>query len=164
MKRTVLFSILCVAAITLSVNVSAQNYDFRGTWKLDAAKSTLPQNTPVLVQIDVRINGDSLLTERYYDTGDGQIYPFTENLTLDSKEYGITIYEMPRKTKASWTSQKEVSVESNITVNANGGNEEFISKETWKTDEANQVLTISFANKLSGMEATGTFVMNKAEK
>jgi len=80
-------------------NLSAQKADFNGNWKLDMTKSTLPEYTPILIRIEVRISGDSLLTERFYNTGDGQEYPFNENLTLDSKEHNITIYDMPRKSK-----------------------------------------------------------------
>ena len=51
----------------------------------------------------MKISGDSIFTERYYDIGDGQTYPFTENLTLDGKEHDITVYDMPRKTTAIWS-------------------------------------------------------------
>ncbi len=120
--------------------------------------------TPVLVRIDVQIKGDSLLTERYYDTGDGQVYPFTENLTLDGKEYNITIYDMPRKSKASLSDvDGSVIVESTITFNGNGSSEDFISQETWKADSVNKILTISFKNKISGGETEGAFIFNKAE-
>jgi hypothetical protein len=161
MKRTSLIILTLAFAIFTSIQSSAQKADFNGSWKLDMTKSTLPEYTPALVQIDVQIKGDSLLTERHYDTGDGQVYPFTENLTLDGKEYSITIYEMPRKSKASWAEQEgSVAFESTTTAN---GSEDFISKEIWKADAANKTLVINFKNSMSGQEATGLFFMNKAE-
>jgi hypothetical protein len=164
MKRTISFILSMVLAIALSIQLSAQKTDFNGSWKLDMTKSALVEYSPVLVRIDVRINGDSLLTERYYDTGDGQEYPFTENLTLDGKEYPITIYDMPRKSKAVLSDPDGfVIVESNTTTNGNGGPEDFISKETWKADTANKILTISFKNNMSGDETEGAFVFNKIE-
>lgn len=161
MKRTALIIFTMAFAIVSSIQSSAQKADFNGNWKLDMTKSTLAEYTPVLVGINVQIKGDSLLTERHYDTGDGQIYPFTENLTLDGKEYSITIYEMPRKSKASWAEQDgSVIVESNTTAN---GSEDFISKETWKADAANKTLVINFKNSMAGQEVTGLFFLNKAE-
>jgi hypothetical protein len=161
MKRIMLIITSIVFTIAVSIQSSAQKADYNGTWKLDMTKSTLPEYTPVLVRIDVQIKGDSLLTERHYDTGDGQIYPFTENLTLDGKEYNITIYEMPRKSKSSWVEQDgSVVFESTTTAN---GSEDFVSKEAWKADASNKTLVISFKNSMSGQEATGLFFLNKAE-
>jgi len=156
--------LIMVLAISSSFVVTAQKSDFNGTWKLDQTKSTLAEYTPVLTRIVVRINGDSLLTERYYDTGDGQEYPFTENLTFDGKEYPITIYDMPRKSKASWSDQDgSVIFESTTTFSGDSGTQDFITKENWKVDKATSVLTISFANKMGGNDAAGAFIMNKAK-
>jgi len=156
--------LIMVLAISSSFVVTAQKADFNGTWKLDQTKSTLAEYTPILTRIVVRINGDSLLTERYYDTGDGQEYPFTENLTFDGKEYPITIYDMPRKSKASWSDQDgSVIFESTTTFSGDSGTQDFITKENWKVDKATSVLTISFANKMGGNDAAGAFIMNKAK-
>lgn len=164
MKRILLYTFLMAFAIVISNQASGQKDDFTGTWKLDMTKSTLPEYTPILVRINVKISGDTLLTERYYDTGDGQEYPFTENLTLDGKEYNITIYDMPRKSKASWSDQdKSLLVESTTTFYGDSGAEDFISAETWKADNANKTLAINFKNKAMGGEAEGVFFFNKAE-
>jgi len=153
---------LMAFAIAFSMQVSGQKADFNGSWKLDASKSTLPQFPVILVRIDVTIKGDSLFTERFYDTGDGQVYPFTENLTLDNKEYLITIYDMPRKTKAT-LSEGGLSLESSIVINGNSGPEDFISKETWNADAGNKTLSINFKNSTSAGEETGVFLFNKSE-
>ena len=100
MKRIASFIFLISLFMAVTVTANGQKSDFQGTWKLDRTKSTLPANLPTLIGITISIKGDSLLTERVYDSMDGQEYPFTENLTLDGKESGITIYDMPRKTKA----------------------------------------------------------------
>jgi hypothetical protein len=164
MKKALLFALSMVFAIGVSLQVSGQKTDYNGIWKLDVNKSTLTENTPVLVKINVTIKGDSLLTERFYDTGDGQEYPFTENLTLDNKEYNISIYNMPRKSKASVSSEDgSVLVESTTTVEGNGGTADFISKEVWKADTTNKTLTISCKNSMAGEESTVLFLLNKSE-
>ncbi len=163
MKRTKIFMFVMVLAFSTSFVVTAQKTDFNGKWKLDMTKSTLVEYTPVLTRIVIKINGDSLLTERYYDTGDGQEYPFTENLILDGKEYGITIYDMPRKSKASWSDQDgSLIFESTTTFSGDNGSQDFITKENWKVDKATSVLTISFTNKMGGNEAAGAFILNKS--
>jgi len=160
MKRTLLIALLMVLTIFSAYNLSAQKADFNGDWKLDMTKSTLPEYTPILTRIEVRISGDSLLTERYYNTGDGQEYPFNENLTLDSKEHNITIYDMPRKSKASWSEQDGLTVES--TTTSNDG--DFVSKETWKADVTAKTLTISFKNSMAGNVADGVFILNRVDQ
>ncbi len=160
MKKFLLTGLAMLVSIAISYKSPAQKPDFTGNWKLDATKSTLPEYTPVLTRITVSVKGDSLLTVRYYDTGDGQEYPFTENVTLDGKEYSITIYDMPRKTKAS-ASAEDGSFYVESTTSTQGG--DFVSKETWKTDPSNKVLTISFKNIMEGNEGTGSFTLNKIE-
>ncbi len=156
-----------VLALTIlsSFIASAQKGDFNGTWRLDPAKSTLAEYTPILTRIDIRIIGDSLLTERYYDTGDGQQYPFTENLTLEGKEHSITIYEMPRKTKAVWSeSDGTLVVESVTTFMGDMGTQDFVSRESWKADKTKNSFTISYKNKMGSAESEGALVLNKVNQ
>jgi len=162
MKRTMLFVLLMAFTIVSSLTVSAQKDDFNGTWRLDPAKSTLAEYTPILTRIDVRISGDSLLTERYYDTGDGQQYPFTENVMLDGKEHSITIYEMPRKTKAVWSeADGTLVVESVTTFMGDMGTQDFVSRESWKADKTKNSFTISYKNKMGSAESEGALILNK---
>lgn len=162
MKRTMLFVLLMAFAIMSSLTVSAQKDDFNGTWRLDPTKSTLAEYTPILTRIDVRISGDSLLTERYYDTGDGQQYPFTENVMLDGKEHSITIYEMPRKTKAVWSeTDGTLVVESVTTFMGDMGTQDFVSRESWKADKSKNSFTISYKNKMGSAESEGALILNK---
>jgi hypothetical protein len=164
MKKITFIISLISFALAFSIPSAGQKADFIGIWKLDRGQSTLAEYSPTLVRIDIRINADSLLTERYYDTGDGQEYPFTENVTLDGKEYEITIYDMPRKAKATWSDQDGiVNFESKTTFNGENGQDDFVAKETWKIDKANNTLTISFKNSTSAGEATGLFLLKKAE-
>lgn len=157
-----LFLIFGVIFIASSSKLSGQKTVFNGLWKLDMNKSTLSEYTPSLIKISVHLKGDSLLTERTYEGGDGQIYPFNENVTLDGKEYKITIYDMPRKTKASWSdADSALIIESTTTFSGDMGTEDFISVETWKTDDSKQGLTISYKNKTSGGESEGVFIFNK---
>jgi hypothetical protein len=164
MKRIASFIFLTSLFMAVTVSATGQKSDFQGTWKLDRTKSTLPANLPTLIGITVNIKGDSLLTERVYDSMDGQEYPFTENLTLDGKESSITIYDMPRKAKAGLGDQEAtLTLESTTTFNGPDGTADFLCKETWKVDKAANTLSINFVNTISGTEENGVFVFNKSE-
>lgn len=164
MKKLAIFALLAIFAAGVSTEATAQKTDFNGKWKIDYGKSVLPEYTPALTSININVKGDSLLTERFYDTGDGQVYPFIENLTLDGKEYKIIIYDMPRKSKALW-SEAEVAiiVESVTTTNDYSGPQDFISKETWKVDAKNKALVISFSNSMGGNATEGQFFLTRTE-
>jgi len=163
MKKAISRILVSVLFLSFPIFLSGQKPDFNGTWKIDISKIPVTGNFPVLVKITINIKGDSLLTERFYNTGDGQEYPFKENLTLDGKENTITVYEMPRKSKAAWK-EKDVALIHEATTTANGsdGPIDFKSTETWTVDSANNILTISFSNHFREAESTGAFVFNKA--
>src|SRR5512140_620647 len=117
MKKITFFLILIAFTFASSITVIAQKSDLSGIWKLDRTKSTVSEYFPTLLKINVLVKGDSLLTERTYDTGDGQEYPFTENVPLNGKESAITIYDMPRKSKALWAETEGVlNLESTTTA------------------------------------------------
>lgn len=162
MKKVISAIILSLLVLIFPDSAAGQKVDFTGTWKLDTSKVPITGNFPILIQININIKGDSLFSERLYDTGDGQLYPFEEDLTLDGKEYTLTVYEMPRKSVASWL-EKEVSIvhESITTANGSNGPVDFKSTETWRVDNVNNVLTISFKNISYAGEMTGDFVFNK---
>jgi len=165
MKKLLTLAFLFGMLLSATFPVSGQKSDFDGIWVLSMAKSTLPENQPVLGKIIININGDSLLTERVYTGGDGSEYPFSENLTLDGKEIQFTIFDMPRKTKAILSVQDgTVSLESTTTFNGQGGESDFVSKETWKVDKATKTLTIDCKNTMSGEESTGALVFVKSEE
>jgi hypothetical protein len=159
---TVLFVLL---VLIFSDSAAGQKADFTGTWKLDNTQIPVTGNFPVLTRINVIIKEDSLLTERFYNTGDGQEYPFKEDLTLDGKEHMITVYEMPRKSIATWKEKDVILVlQSTTTANGSNGPVDFKSIETWTVDNVNNILTISFRNTSYEGELAGTFIFNKSDK
>jgi hypothetical protein len=163
MNKIISSVILSILILLISNSLTGQKSDFNGTWKLDLSKIPATGNFPVLTKIIININGDSLITERFYDTGDGQVYPFDENLTLDGKENLITVYEMPRKSKATWKEKGIVLIhEATTTANGSNGPVDFKSTETWTVDSVNNILTISFKNNIFTEELTGSFIFNKS--
>jgi hypothetical protein len=164
MKKNFFYVIAVLCAISLTVPVAAQKDDYNGIWKLEREKSVIPEYFPVLVKITVTVKGDSLLTERVYDTGDGSEYPFNENVTTDGKEYENNIYNMPRKTKAFFSeSDSLLNFESTTTYEGSTGPDDLNSKEIWKTDKATNTFTISFKNKSAMGENEGSFFFVRSE-
>jgi hypothetical protein len=165
MKKVIFTIIVSVVVLIFSDSASGQKADFKGNWKLDTSKMPVTGNFPVLTRIIISIKGDSLLTERFYNTGDGQEYPFNENLSLDGKESLKTIYNMPRKANANWL-EKDVTLILETTTTATGSNGpvDFKSTETWTVDNVNNILTISFKNNSWEGEVTGAFIFNKSDE
>jgi hypothetical protein len=161
--KKVMYLITFTAFFMLSsLPSSSQKVDFSGTWALDKTKTSLAADQLTLIKIQIRMTGDSLITVRVYDRGDGQEYPFNENVGLDGKECKIIIYDMPRRSKASISEQEgSLSFESTTTFSGDSGPMDYNSKETWKLDSEKKVLTIYFKNNISGNETAGTFFFNK---
>lgn len=164
MKRKILLVTL-IATFILSISpVSGQTNDLTGKWKIDRTKSSISEYYPTLVRLDIQFRDNTVFTERVYDTGDGQEYPFTENIPLDGKPYSLVIYDMPRKSKAVWLNKEGIlNIESTTTFNGSNGTEDFVSNETWKLDKDKNTLSVSFTNKTSAGESSGSFVYTKAE-
>jgi hypothetical protein len=165
MKRATFLISVVILSITCTLTSSGQKSDLAGKWKIDRQKSVLPDDLPALTGITINVKGDSLLTERVYETGDGQLYPFKENISLDGKECKMIIYEMPRKTRATWSDpDNSVNLESTITYYGSSGQEDFVFKEIWKADKKNNTLTISFVNKTSMGESAGNYSFTREMK
>jgi hypothetical protein len=127
-------------------------------------KTVLAENQLFLSAITIQIKGDSLLTSRTYANGNGDEYPFEENLTLNDKECKISIYNMPRSSRASkLQADGSLIIESTTTFTGQSGEENMVAKETWKVDKAGNTLIMDFTNKMSGNETTGKNYYNKVK-
>jgi hypothetical protein len=156
------FGLLLILFFTSSLSVQAQYTALTGEWKLNREKTVLTDNQLFLSKVTIQLKGDSLLTTRIYENGNGEEYPFEENLTLDGKEGKIVIYDMPRTSKASKVNEDgSIVIESKTTFNGNNGEDNLLAKETWKVDNASKLLVVSFTNKTSAGEASGTSYYNK---
>jgi len=161
-KTFLIAIILIITAGTYSA--SSQKSDFSGEWKLNREKTVLADNQLYLSEIKIFVKKDSLITTRTYEDGNGQVYPFDENLTLDGKECKIIIYDMPRTSKASKVnSDGSIIVESRTTFYGNNGEDNLNSTETWKIDREGPTLIISFKNNMSSGEVSGTNYYNKVK-
>lgn len=149
--------IATVLLLFIIVPLSAQS--FNGEWKINLQKSTVPSDQLYLAKISMQVKGDSLLTTRYYQSPDGQEYPFLENMSLDGKESKNTIYDMPRVSKAQKGEGGSILVDSKTTFYGNGGEDNLIAKETWKVDK--DTLVLEMINQMAGQEFKGTFYYNK---
>jgi hypothetical protein len=162
MKTTKIFSLLILLVLFPVFMASAQKANFSGEWKINKEKLTNADNQLVLSKITIQLKADSLLTTRVYENGMGEEFPFDENLTLDGQECKIVIYEMPRTSKASRTTDGAITIASATTFYGNNGQEDMVAKETWKVDNEGKILTLEFSNTMSGVETTGTYFYDKA--
>ena len=164
MKTKSIFGFLFILFFIASFSALAQNSALTGEWKLNREKTVLADNQLFLSNVTIQVKGDSLLTTRVYENGNGEQYPFEENLTLDGKECKMVIYEMPRTSKASRVaSDGSILIESKTTFSGSNGQEDLLAKETWKVDNESKMLIIDFTNKMSAGEVTGKSYYNKVK-
>lgn len=156
MKIMKFASLLVLVSVLTAFSAYSQSQKFNGEWTLNTEKTTLPDNQLFMAKVTVLLKGDSLITTRVYQDGMGSEYPFDEKLSLDGKESKITIYDMPRTSKATKSAADgSLSVESNTTFYANGGEDNLKAIETWKVDSEGKVLTVEYSNTMSGTEIKG---------
>jgi hypothetical protein len=164
MKTKATLGLLFMLFFSSSFSAHAQNTDLTGEWKLNREKTILADNQLFLSKITIQVKGDSLLTTRVYENGNGEEYPFDENLTLDGKDCKIVIYEMPRTSKASKVNEDgSIVIESKTTFTGNNGEDNLLAKETWKFDKDTKMLVIDFTNKMSAGVFTGKNYYNKVK-
>jgi hypothetical protein len=136
-------------------SLSAQKPDFSGEWKLNKEKSTTTDNQLIVAKIILKQKPDSLYTSRVYENNNGEEYTFDENFSLDGKDTKLTVYDLPRTSKATLAdTDGSININSSTTFN---GSEDFVAIEKWKLESEGKVLTLEYTNKMSGNEITGTF-------
>jgi hypothetical protein len=163
MKTKATFLLIILFTVTFSISASGQGANFSGEWKLNKEKTLMVDNQLFLSGLTINLKSDSLFTTRVYENANGDQYPFEENLSLDGKDCKLVIYDMPRTSKASKSSPAgSINIESTTTFTTDNGQENLIAKETWKVDNDGQLI-ISFTNKMSAGETSGTNYYNKVK-
>ncbi len=162
MKTCTFLCLTFLMIFAVSASAGDKKTSYSGEWKLDREKTMLENTQLFMSKISFNLKNDSLFTVRTYENGNGEQYPFDENLTLDGKEYKITIYDMPRKARAYWSKEDgSLTIETTTTFNGNAGEENIITKETWRVDENGTRLTADFTMKTSQGELKGTHYFKK---
>jgi hypothetical protein len=164
MKTKTILVALSLLLFLPALTIYAQKADFSGEWKLNKEKTVLADNQLFLSGITIQIKKDSLLTTRVYENGNGEEYPFEENISLDGKDCKIVIFDMPRTSKATISdTDGSIMIASTTTFSGNNGQEDMIAKETFKVDNEGKTMTLEFTNKMSGNEITVTYYYNKVK-
>jgi hypothetical protein len=164
MKTKSIICFLFILAVIPSFSALGQKDQFSGEWKLNKEKTVLPDNQLFLSGITIHLKSDSLLTTRVYENGNGEQYPFDENMSLDGKESKLVIYDMPRTSKASKsTFDRSISIESKTTFQSNNGPGDLVAKETWTVDADGKTLSIAYNNNMGGTETKGTNYYTKVK-
>ena len=164
MKTKTILSLGFLLIIFSTAPSMGQPASFTGEWKLNREKSNIQDNQLILTKIQMQLKGDSLLTTRTYENQNGEEYPFEENLTLNGKDCKITIYDMPRSSKATISkSDGTLQIESTTTFYGNSGEENLVAKETWKIEDGGKALSFTFTNSMSAGTATGAHYFERVK-
>jgi hypothetical protein len=163
MKTRSFFSLLILLVFLPSVCAIAQKADISGEWKMNRQKSTVDEQL-FLSGITILFRSDSLITTRHYENGNGEEYPFDENISLDGKECKITIFDMPRtSTSTRSATDGSVKISSATTFSGGNGQEDMVAKENWKLDSTGKILILEFINTMSGNEVKGTYYYDRVK-
>lgn len=163
MKTKSFFSFLILLIFLPLVCAMAQKADMSGEWKMNRQKSTLDEQL-FLSGISIQFRADSLITTRHYENGNGEEYPFDENVSLDGKECKIVIFNMPRSSSATRAATDgSIQISSKTTFNGGNGEEDMMAKESWKLDSTGKLLVLEFTNSMSGNEVKGTYYYDRVK-
>jgi len=164
MKTKTTFCLMIFMIFISASPIRSQTSPFSGDWKLNREKTNLQGSQLFLSKIKAELKSDSLLTTRTYENGNGEEYPFVENLSLDGKDSKIIIYEMPRTSKASFSQgDGTINLESTTVFTGNNGEDNFKAKETWKIEDGGNILSIAFTASSSAGSTTGTQYFDKVK-
>ena len=164
MLKKISLSMVLLLILSFAILSCKDKVNFSGEWTLDREKTDLTGNNLFLAKFTVTQKESNLLTVRTYENEYGEQYPFDEPLTLDGKEYKITIYDMPRTSAARWSEDKKsLIIDSHIVFYNDYGELEIESTETWTLTEKGTVLSLHYTSKSVEGEFEGTFFYNKVQ-
>ncbi len=144
----ILFLIISLILFQIKISV-AQNVNYCGEWKINKEKTGSDSDQQYsLSSIKINLTKDSLLTTRVYENANGEEYSFDENLSLNTKESDITVFGMPRTSKASLFGPDGIlQIESTTVVNS----EKHSTKEIWSMEKDGKTLMVSFTTITPGI-------------
>jgi hypothetical protein len=162
MLNKISLSMVFLFILILTTLSCKDKVNFSGEWTLDRQKTDLTDNNLFLAKFTVTQKENILQTSRTYENEFGEQYPFDEPLTLDGKEYKITVYDMPRTSAARWSEDKKsLIIDSHIIFSTDYGDLEIESTETWTLIEKGTVLSLHYTSKSVEGDFEGTFFYNK---
>lgn len=152
MKR----SVVLLAALFISVLVSAQGVDFSGSWKLNSSKSKLgDQFSMAPKEIIVVQKGNDLSLEKHSEFQDQQ-FTINDKFTLDGKECTNDGWmDSKKKSSVVWSADKKsIKISSKIAMQDGG---EMIISEIYKMDGGNMVVEMSASSSYGDMSETQVY-------
>lgn len=152
MKR----SVVLLAALFISVLVSAQGVDFSGSWKLNSSKSKLgDQFSMAPKEIIVVQKGNDLSLEKHSEFQDQQ-FTINDKFTLDGKECTNDGWmDSKKKSTAVWSADKKsLKISSKIAMQDGG---EMTISEIYKMDGGNMMVEMSASSSYGDMSETQVY-------
>jgi hypothetical protein len=165
MNKKMSIPVLGLFLFSMTLFASGGNVDFSGEWKLDRENTVLSESPLYLSKITITQEKNSLQTARIYMNQYGEQYPFDEEIIVDGEEREILIYEMKRRTAATWSEDgKSLLITTKTKYYGNSGEGEFSVEETWTLDKKGAILSIEYTNNSEWGINAGTYFYKKAEE
>jgi hypothetical protein len=133
--------ILLISAVSSGQNAA----NFSGSWTFNESKSNLGEGGFRMMSQKLIISQDekSFKIDRSFTGQDGEERKTTETYTLDGKESVNPVFNISKKSTASWSADKQsLNVSSVMVFDSNGEQMEVKTIEIYKLAEGNKALTI----------------------
>lgn len=146
-------SVFLLAALLISVIVSAQGVDLSGTWKLNSSKSKLNDQFSMAPKEIIVAQKDNDLNVEKHSTFQDQDFTIKDKFTLDGKEcINPGWQDTQKKSTAVWSDDK-ISLKITTKIPMNDGGEMTIN-EVYKMDGNNLVIESSASSSFGDMAET----------
>ena len=165
MNKKMCIPVLSLFFFSVTLFASGGNVDFSGEWKLDRENTEFSESPLYLSKITIIQEKNSLQTSRTYMNQYGEQYPFDEEIIVDGEEREILIYEMKRRTAATWSEDgKSLLITTKTKYYGNSGEGVFSVEETWSLDKKGDILSVDYTSNSEWGTNTGTYFYKRAEE
>jgi hypothetical protein len=155
--------ILVLAGLMISASILGQ-VNFSGNWAFNETKSNIGEGGTRMVcrKITISQSDNTFILEKYFTDRQGEEIKMTETYTLDGKESKNTIYNIEKKSTATWSDDKKsLTVSSQMVFEMNGQENEIKSVEVYSLSDGDKILTINSQSTSSMGERKLTLVYDK---
>jgi hypothetical protein len=138
--------------------------NFSGTWVYNESKSNLGEGGFRMVsqKLVITQEANAFSIERAFTNQNGEERKTSEKYTLDGKESKNPVFNTEKKSKATWSADKQaLTVNSIMVLEMNGEKNEIKTTEVYTLGDAGKTLAVNSTSTSSRGERKATLVYEK---
>ena len=156
-------AIMCCLLFIPDNIIAGKKPDFSGEWNLNTSESELGEFNRAASKIKITQDENSLTIERTGTRRNGEVFTYTEKITLDGKESVNTVFgDRQRKAVAEWSEDGlSLIISSTMNFERDGETREVKSQETWILTDNGKSIVIDSSSTTPRGERKQKLVYNK---